>query len=258
MVSNDTSDPATNIVKSAESTVDASDLLDFPVQNSRDDTNKEAEEDFQDFKELSESLPVRKENKDGTIELTSGTIDAEEDAVKSEQGQDLLIESYKDSKEGDSGDNGATQTLPSADLAGDSATPAVPNGDAAVSSDTAGAAPVERTNRYVTAKDFELLKVIGMGAFGKVLQVRHKHSQRILAMKVISKRLLQRKSGYIENMHAERKILTRVRSPFVVTMHCSFQTKEKLFIIMDFLAGGELFLRLGREGIFLEATVSMI
>jgi serine/threonine protein kinase len=50
----------------------------------------------------------------------------------------------------------------------------------------------------------------------------------------------------------ERNILKRVKHPFVVTMHCSFQTREKLFIVMDFLAGGELFLRLGREGIFLE------
>jgi serine/threonine protein kinase len=71
-------------------------------------------------------------------------------------------------------------------------------------------------------------------------------------MKVISKRLLKRKSGYIENVQAERNILKRVNHPFVVKMHCSFQTKEKLFIIMDFLAGGELFLKLGKEGIFLE------
>lgn len=107
-------------------------------------------------------------------------------------------------------------------------------------------------SRYVAPKDFELLKVIGMGAFGKVLQVKNKQSSQILAMKVISKRLLKRKSGYIENVQAERNILKRVNHPFVVKMHCSFQTKEKLFIIMDFLAGGEMFLKLGKEGIFLE------
>lgn len=111
-------------------------------------------------------------------------------------------------------------------------------------------------SRFVTPQDFELLKVIGMGAFGKVLQVRNKQSSQILAMKVISKRLLRRKAGYIENVQAERNILTRVKHPFVVTMHCSFQTREKLFIIMDFLAGGELFLRLGREGIFLEGAAA--
>lgn len=108
--------------------------------------------------------------------------------------------------------------------------------------------------RYVTTQDFELLKCVGMGAFGKVLQVKNKKSKQILAMKIISKRLINRKTSYVENIHAERDILTKIRHPFVVTMHCSFQTKEKLFIIMDFLAGGELFLRLGREGIFLEST----
>jgi serine/threonine protein kinase len=114
----------------------------------------------------------------------------------------------------------------------------------------------ETQSRYVSPKDFELLKVIGMGAFGKVLQVRNKKSRQILAMKVISKRLLRRRSGYIENVQAERNILTKVRHPFVVTMHCSFQSSQKLFIIMDFLAGGELFLRLGREGIFRESTAA--
>jgi hypothetical protein len=111
--------------------------------------------------------------------------------------------------------------------------------------------------RYVSPKDFELLKVIGMGAFGKVLQVRNRTTQQVLAMKVISKRLLRRKGdGMMENIQAERNILKRVRHPFIVAMHCSFQSREKLFIIMDFLAGGELFLRLGREGIFLEKTAA--
>jgi len=113
------------------------------------------------------------------------------------------------------------------------------------------------TKRYATPQDFQLLKVIGMGAFGKVLQVRNKQKpDQILAMKVISKRLLNKKTksvSYIENISAEKVILQKVCShPFIVTMHCSFQTKEKLFILMDFLAGGELFLRLGRSGIFLE------
>ena len=117
--------------------------------------------------------------------------------------------------------------------------------------------PATGQRRYVSPKDFELLKVIGMGAFGKVLQVRNRTTRQVLAMKVISKRLLRRKGdGMMENIQAERNILKRVRHPFVVAMHCSFQSREKLFIIMDFLAGGELFLRLGREGIFLEKTAA--
>jgi hypothetical protein len=114
-----------------------------------------------------------------------------------------------------------------------------------------------KDKRFVAPKDFELLKVIGMGAFGKVLQVRLRKSSEILAMKVISKRLIKRKTSYVENVLAERNILTKIANqPFIVTMHASFQTKEKLFIIMDFCAGGELFLKLGREGIFRERTAA--
>ena len=70
--------------------------------------------------------------------------------------------------------------------------------------------------RYVTPQDFDLLKVIGMGAFGKVLQVKNKKSKQILAMKIISKRLLRRKSTYIENIHVEKEVLTKIRHPFIV------------------------------------------
>ena len=142
---------------------------------------------------------------------------------------------------------------------------------------------IENKTKYVTPKDFELLTVIGNGAFGRcvcytivstsckdrfflkafsfvffffvfyrVLQVRNKQSKKILAMKIISKRLLRRKNSYVKQIQLERDILKRIRHPFIVSMHCSFQTKEKLFIVMDFLAGGELFLRIGKEGIFLE------
>lgn len=101
-------------------------------------------------------------------------------------------------------------------------------------------AEIDIEKRFVSPKDFDLLKVIGMGAFGKVLQVRNRKSHTIHAMKIISKRLLRRKTGYIENIVTEQAIMARVRHPFVVTMHCSFQTREKLFLVMDFLAGGKV------------------
>eukprot|EP00577_Skeletonema_sp_RCC1716_P008507 CAMPEP_0113424144 /NCGR_PEP_ID=MMETSP0013_2-20120614/29426_1 /TAXON_ID=2843 ORGANISM="Skeletonema costatum, Strain 1716" /NCGR_SAMPLE_ID=MMETSP0013_2 /ASSEMBLY_ACC=CAM_ASM_000158 /LENGTH=740 /DNA_ID=CAMNT_0000312113 /DNA_START=110 /DNA_END=2332 /DNA_ORIENTATION=+ /assembly_acc=CAM_ASM_000158 len=110
---------------------------------------------------------------------------------------------------------------------------------------------------FLAPKDFELLKVIGMGAFGKVLQVRNRHSTTVYAMKIISKRLIKRKMSYVENILAERNILSKISNhPFIVTMHASFQTREKLFIIMDFCAGGELFLKLGKEGHFRERTAA--
>ena len=85
------------------------------------------------------------------------------------------------------------------------------------------------TKNFLAPKDFDLLKVIGMGAFGKVLQVRNRQSNKIFAMKVISKRLIKRKISYVDNILAERNILTKIANhPFIVTMHASFQTREKL------------------------------
>ena len=122
----------------------------------------------------------------------------------------------------------------------------------------------EARGQFVSPQDFELLRVIGMGSFGKVLQCRLKSSDtngvtsnQVLAMKVISKRLLKKKESYIENINAERAILTKLSShPFIVTMHCAFQTGDKLYIVMDYCAGGELFMWLGKNGVFLEKTAS--
>lgn len=124
-----------------------------------------------------------------------------------------------------------------------------------------GEAEAEETDgvdrHFVAPKDFELLKVIGMGAFGKVLQVRHRQNSKIFAMKVISKRIIKRKISYVDNILAERNILSKIANhPFIVTMYASFQTREKLFIVMDFAAGGELFQKLGMEGHFLERTAA--
>jgi hypothetical protein len=152
--------------------------------------------------------------------------------------------------------NNSSSALNCDPVAPSEAKAAHPNASSSDAPTTADNATDVLGKRFVSPKDFILLKVIGMGAFGKVLQVRNKYNQQVLAMKVISKRLLNRRSGYVENIRAERDILTRVKHPFVVQMHCSFQTSDKLFIIMDYLAGGELFLRLGREGIFLERTAA--
>ena len=228
-------------MKQLEDAVDAADQLDFPSQvkeSSRTLKKKQADEDFDSFTQSAQSLEVPKETRDGNIVLTTGGIRPENKTSGGEKPKESSIP--------------AARSAVTPEKEEPSSEPNVNTATAAAKDHENVSTPLQKHYRFVTAKDFDLLKVIGVGAFGKVLQVRHKHTQRILAMKVISKRLLRKGSGYVENVQAERKILTRVRSPFVVTMHCSFQTKEKLFIIMDFLAGGELFLKLGREGIFLE------
>ncbi|CAM9995813.1 unnamed protein product [Ectocarpus sp. 6 AP-2014] len=99
--------------------------------------------------------------------------------------------------------------------------------------------------------EFDLLKVIGMGAFGKVLQVRSRRNGQILAMKCISKKMLARRN-HTTYMQAERDIMTKVVHPFVVALQCAFQTEHKLFLVMEYLPGGELFFHLSKKGLFLE------
>ena len=98
---------------------------------------------------------------------------------------------------------------------------------------------------------FDLLKVIGEGAFGKVILVRNILDNRKYAMKVLSKKLLK-KTNNIAYMKSERDILTKIEHPFVVQLWYAFQTESKLFLVMDFLNGGELFFHLKRRGLISE------
>lgn len=98
---------------------------------------------------------------------------------------------------------------------------------------------------------FDLLKLIGEGAFGKVLLVRNRLNQRLYAMKVISKKLIKKKN-HINYMKSEKEILTKVVHPFVVSLKFAFQSEKKLFLVMKFLHGGELFFHLRRRGLIRE------
>lgn len=103
--------------------------------------------------------------------------------------------------------------------------------------------------------DFEILRMVGKGSFGKVFQVRMKgyggEGDGILAMKVMRKDTVI-KNKHVDYMRAERDILTKVEHPFIVQLRYSFQTKSKLYLILDFINGGHLFYHLYRQGIFSE------
>lgn len=105
-------------------------------------------------------------------------------------------------------------------------------------------------------QDFELLRVVGQGAFGKVFQVQKKGTSEIYAMKVMRKeKILERNHG--NYMKAERDILTKVVHPFIVQLQYSFQTKSKLYLVLDFINGGHLFFQLYRQGTFSEELARM-
>ena len=103
--------------------------------------------------------------------------------------------------------------------------------------------------KRLTPDDFEMLCLVGQGAFGKVFQVRKKDTGSVYAMKVMKKEVIIEREQ-TDYMKAERDILTVIHHPFIVTLRYSFQTTQKLYLIMDFVNGGHLFFWLYRQGLF--------
>jgi len=93
----------------------------------------------------------------------------------------------------------------------------------------------------VKLNDFQVLNSeLGDGRFATVMKVRHMKSRRLYACKVLRKPQLLRERQVV-NIFIERGILIRLHHPFVVSLHYAFQTEEKLFLVMDYCAGGDFF-----------------
>ncbi|XP_069576510.1 ribosomal protein S6 kinase alpha-1 isoform X1 [Brachyistius frenatus] len=115
---------------------------------------------------------------------------------------------------------------------------------------------VKEGSEKADASQFELLKVLGQGSFGKVFLVRKvtpPDDNQLYAMKVLKKATLKVRDRVRTKM--ERDILADVNHPFVVKLHYAFQTEGKLYLILDFLRGGDLFTRLSKEVMFTEEDV---
>ncbi|XP_063074782.1 ribosomal protein S6 kinase beta-2-like [Engraulis encrasicolus] len=118
-------------------------------------------------------------------------------------------------------------------------------------------ASVNRDSERVGPDCFELLTVLGKGGYGKVFQVRKvqgTQTGKIFAMKVLKKAKIQCNAKDTAHTRAEREILETVRHPFIVELWYAFQTGGKLYLILECLSGGELFMQLEKEGIFMEDT----
>ncbi|XP_015838959.2 ribosomal protein S6 kinase beta-2 [Tribolium castaneum] len=106
-------------------------------------------------------------------------------------------------------------------------------------------------------EDFRILSVLGKGGYGKVFQVIKEtgsDKESIYAMKILHKASIVRNQKDTAHTKAERNILEAVKHPFIVELIYAYQTNGKLYLILEFLQGGELFTMLEKEGLLLEET----
>jgi serum/glucocorticoid-regulated kinase 2 len=108
-----------------------------------------------------------------------------------------------------------------------------------------------KTDSKVNLDDFELLSLIGKGTYGKVYQVKKKDTGRIYALKALNKESLIARHQ-VTHTKTERKVLQEIDHPFIVSLKYAFQTPKKVYMVMEFFNGGELFFHMKNERRFNE------
>lgn len=105
----------------------------------------------------------------------------------------------------------------------------------------------------VDLQSFYLIRLIGKGGFGKVLLVKKKDTNVTYALKVLKKKLLEKKSHY-ENIISERCVLVTTNHPFVIKLAHAFQNERKLFFVLEYCPGGEMRNLLQKQKVFTEES----
>ena len=115
-----------------------------------------------------------------------------------------------------------------------------PPGSSGSATQTTSAASARTTKGKYSLTDFALKRTLGTGSFGRVHLVQSNHNQRFYAMKVLKKAQVV-KMKQVEHTNDERKMLQKVKHAFLVTLWGTFQDSKNLYMVMDFVEGGELF-----------------
>uniref|UniRef100_A0A673H178 non-specific serine/threonine protein kinase n=1 Tax=Sinocyclocheilus rhinocerous TaxID=307959 RepID=A0A673H178_9TELE len=110
---------------------------------------------------------------------------------------------------------------------------------------------LSKSSSRVTMNDFDYLKLLGKGTFGKVILVREKASGVYYAMKILRKEVIIAKDEVAHTV-TESRVLQNTRHPFLTTLKYAFQTPDRLCFVMEYANGGELFFHLSRERVFSE------
>eukprot|EP00002_Diphylleia_rotans_P020946 TRINITY_DN4074_c0_g1_i1.p1 TRINITY_DN4074_c0_g1~~TRINITY_DN4074_c0_g1_i1.p1 ORF type:complete len:396 (-),score=71.54 TRINITY_DN4074_c0_g1_i1:190-1377(-) len=106
----------------------------------------------------------------------------------------------------------------------------------------------------VSVDDFQPICVLGRGGFGKVMLVQKRDTERLYAMKSLHKSKLI-ESDEVEGTKTEKEVLKKINHPFIVGLKYSFQTEDKVYMVLDYINGGELFYHLKKERRFNEERV---
>ncbi|KAF2086626.1 kinase-like protein [Saccharata proteae CBS 121410] len=112
-------------------------------------------------------------------------------------------------------------------------------------------------SRKMCAEDFDTISCLGKGSYGTVLLVKQRGTGRLFAQKQLRKAHLTGHKKLVEQTKTERIILENVnRHPFVVKLYYAFQDHEKLYLILEYAQGGELFHHLAMERMFTEEVAA--
>ncbi|KAG5308372.1 AKT1 kinase, partial [Acromyrmex insinuator] len=103
--------------------------------------------------------------------------------------------------------------------------------------------------KKVTLENFEFLKVLGKGTFGKVILCREKATGHLYAIKILRKEVIIRKDEVAHTL-TENRVLRTTNHPFLISLKYSFQTADRLCFVMEYVNGGELFFHLSRSRVF--------
>ncbi|KAI8369545.1 kinase-like domain-containing protein [Radiomyces spectabilis] len=98
----------------------------------------------------------------------------------------------------------------------------------------------ESSHEKPKLSDFKLLRTLGTGSFGRVHLTQSKHNNRFYALKVLKKSEIVR-LRQIEHTNSEREVLIHITQPFIVNLWDTFQDDANLYMVMDYVPGGELF-----------------